>query len=187
MSSLTHLLEFWFESAKMDQMATHREQWWIKDHNFDQRIRDDFKDLFDQAISGKLANWEETPLGCTGLVLLLDQFPRNMFRGSPRAFAYDEQARALTRNVLAKGFDQHLPMGPRLFLYLPLEHSENLQDQKDCITLMEALGDDDYLYFARKHLVIIEQFGRFPHRNDVLGRHSTPQEVMFLKEPDSSF
>jgi len=121
------------------------------------------------------------------LVILLDQFPRNMFRGDKQAFAYDEQARILTRYVLDKEFDQTLPLGPRLFLYLPLEHSENLTDQNTCVALMEGLGDEDYVNYARKHQVIIERFGRFPHRNEVLNRISTPEEIAFLKEPGSSF
>lgn len=187
MSSLSHLLEFWFLNTDPDQMATHREEWWVKEDSFDQRIRDDFGDLFEQAISGKLDDWKNTPLACTGLVILLDQFPRNMFRGDKQAFAYDEQARALTRYVLDNKFDQKLPLGPRLFLYLPLEHSENLTDQNACVALMESLGDEDYVNYARKHQVIIERFGRFPHRNKVLNRTSTPEEIAFLQEPGSSF
>ncbi|MDV7339690.1 DUF924 family protein [Terasakiella sp. A23] len=181
------LLEFWFSSSTPGEMNTHRKEWWVKDPEFDRRIQDEFSPLFEKADAGELDDWKETPLGCVALALLLDQFPRNMFRGKARAFASDEKARALTRHVLDKGFDKNLPIGARLFLYLPLEHSEDLQDQNDCIKLVESMGDEGYLDFAKKHQVIIKRFGRFPHRNETLGRTSTNEEVAFLSEPGSSF
>jgi len=181
------LLEFWFLSSDPAKMETHRQEWWVKDPEFDRRINEDFRPLFEKADTGELDDWKETPLGCVALVILLDQFPRNMFRGSAKAFASDEKARALTRYVLERGFDKDLPIGPRLFLYLPLEHSEDLNDQNDCISLITSMGDEGYLEFAKKHHVIIKRFARFPHRNESLGRISTEEEVAFLQEPGSSF
>jgi len=187
MSDMEKLLSFWFGDAEPEKMATHRGAWWAKDPEFDQRINVEFKGLFDQAVAGKLGAWKETPLGCVALVILLDQFPRNIFRTDERAFSMDEAARALTRYVLDKQFDHALPMGAKLFLYLPLEHSENLSDQRECLGLMKEMGDAGYVDFAQKHLDVIEKFGRFPHRNVLLGRKSTPAEEAFLKGPNSSF
>jgi len=187
MSDLKCLLEFWLGSAEPQKMATHRKEWWVKDPEFDLRIGEEFKGLFDQAIAGELDGWKETALGSLGLIILLDQFPRNLFRNDERAFSMDGQARRLTRYVLDKAFDKELPMGAKLFLYLPLEHSENLNDQYDCLSLMKAMGDEGYVNFAQKHLDIIERFGRFPHRNIVLGRKNTSEEDAFLGGPNSSF
>ncbi len=187
MSDLNPLLEFWLGSAAPGDMMTHRQEWWMKDAEFDRRINEEFAPLYEQAANGELDSWKETALGCLGLVILLDQFPRNMFRGDARSFATDPQALEVTRHALDNGFDQQLPMGGKLFLYLPLEHSEDLDHQNACVALMQAMGDDNYVDFALKHQVIIERFGRFPHRNDVLGRDSTAEEVEFLKEPGSGF
>lgn len=184
---LEELLTFWFDSTDPQQMASHKQDWWMKNDAFDQRITKDFSPLFHLAQSGELEEWKKTALGCVGLVLLLDQFPRNMFRGQAEAFDCDPQARALTRHVLSRGFDQTLPIGPRLFLYLPLEHSEDLDDQNQCVELVKSLQDEDYLDYAQQHQKIIAKFGRFPHRNDALGRKSTPEEIEFLKQPGSSF
>lgn len=184
---LEDLLRFWFDSAEPNHMASHKQAWWMKDAAFDQRITEDFSPLFHLAEKGELEDWKKTALGCVGLVLLLDQFPRNMFRGQARAFACDPQARALTRYVLSRGFDQSLPIGPRLFLYLPLEHSEDLGDQDRSVELIRALNDADYLDYAEQHRKIIAKFGRFPHRNEALGRPSTAEEIDFLKQPGSSF
>lgn len=187
MSDMNRLLEFWLGSSEPSEMATHRMEWWVKDPEFDRQIGEEFKGLFDQAIAGELDAWKETALGSLGLIILLDQFPRNIFRNDQRAFSMDGQALRLTRHVLAKGFDQELPMGPKLFFYLPLEHSENLNDQYDCLTLIKAMGDENYIDFAQKHLDVIERFGRFPHRNSVLGRKNTAEEDVFLDGPNSSF
>ena len=186
-AEINRLLEFWMGSSNPDEMASYRDEWWVKNDEFDRRINDDFGTLYEQAANGKLDSWKETPLGCVALVILLDQFPRNMFRGDPRSFATDPQARDLTRYVLDKGFDQEVPMGCKVFLYLPLEHSEDLDHQNACVALMQAMGNENATEFAIKHQVIIERFGRFPHRNEVLGRKSTPEEIEFLKEPGSSF
>lgn len=187
MNDLEQLLTFWLGSAEPDQMMTHRQEWWVKDEAFDQRIHSEFSGLYDKAVAGDLEDWKDTPLGCVGLCILLDQFPRNMFRGTARSFESDATARDITRHVLDNGFDKALPVGCRLFLYLPLEHSENLDHQYTCVALMQDMGDEGYVDFALKHQVIIERFGRFPHRNEVLGRKSTPEEIAFLETPGSSF
>jgi len=186
-SDLKRILQFWFNSSDPDHMATHREEWWIKSDDFDREIANDFGDLYEQARSGKLNDWKETPLGCVGLILLLDQCPRNMFRNTPKAFATDEQARQVTHHALDRSFDAALPLGAQVFLYMPLEHSEDIDDQNASVTLIGALGDGDYTSFALQHRDIIERFGRFPHRNDILGRPSTPEELAFLEQPGSSF
>jgi uncharacterized protein (DUF924 family) len=131
------------------------------------------------------------PLSCLALVLLLDQVPRNVFRGTPRAYASDAKARAVARVAIAAGFDAQLPPPQRAFLYLPFEHSELLEDQCACMALFEALPPEHLgprtLAIVARHHEIVARFGRFPHRNKVLGRVSTPEEEAFLLEPDSSF
>lgn len=184
---LKRILQFWFTSADPDEMATHREEWWVKSDTFDREIANNFGDLYEQAHTGKLEVWKDTPLGCVGLVLLLDQCPRNMFRNTPQAFASDEQARQVTHHALDRGFDASLPLAAQLFLYMPLEHSEDIDDQNASVTLIGALGDSNYTNFAIQHRDIIERFGRFPHRNGILGRPSTPEELAFLTQPGSSF
>ena len=136
---------------------------------------------------GELAARAAEPRGALASCLVLDQLPRNLFRGTPRAFAYDPLARAIARRTVAAGLDRQLDAKARLFLYLPFEHSEEIADQREAVRLCEELGNAGWLDYARRHLVIIERFGRFPHRNAILGRVSTPEEVAFLREPGSSF
>lgn len=144
--------------------------------------------MHENALAGRLDAWAESIDGALALVIALDQFPRNMFRGTPRAFAADAKAREIADQAISRGFDRVLLPPKRGFLYLPFEHSEKLEDQKRCVALFEAAGDDaDGLLWAVKHLRIIERFGRFPHRNRILGRESTPEEIEFLTQPDSSF
>ena len=177
------LLDFWFKEID-------RKVWFEKNQGFDDTLRARFGELREEAEAGALDDWVGTPEGALALILLLDQLPRNLFRDRPEAFATDEKARAVTRCALTKAFDQQLiaSMGDAaaVFLYLPLEHSEDLQDQDDCVTLMKALGGD-WVKWAKAHQIIIERFGRFPHRNAALGRENTPEEEAFLKEPGSSF
>ena len=135
----------------------------------------------------RLEDWKNEPRSCLALVLLLDQFPRNMFRGTARAFATDTKARELSRHAIASGFDRELSPIMRMFLYLPLEHSENLNDQLESVRLTSALvaGNPDYaeiLQYAEQHLEIFRRFGRFPGRNHALGRQSTQEEMNFLKD-----
>jgi len=181
------VLEFWFGPAP----GVRRKNWFARDPGFDGEIRDAFLDDYRRARSGALDGWREAPESCLALVLLLDQFPRNMFRGAPEAFAGDAQGLAAARHAVAQGFDAGMAPERRLFLYLPFEHSERLEDQRESLRLMEAFrgrpGLEDVFDYAGRHLRVIERFGRFPHRNAILGRPSTPEELEFLAQPGSSF
>lgn len=181
MSSPDDVLEFWFSPRV-------RPKWFIRSDDLDREISETFGELHARAASGALDGWAATPRGALALVILLDQMPRNMFRGTSEAFATDPQARAVTRAALASEFDHDLSQEERLFLYLPLEHSEDLADQERCVELMRQLDDTPtWLDYAIQHRDIIARFGRFPHRNGVLGRDSTPEECEFLVLPGSSF
>lgn len=144
-----------------------------------------------RASEGALDHWQEDAASCLALILLLDQFPRNLYRNDTRAYAQDAKARAVAGVALERGFDRCIGRVQRLFLYLPFEHSEDLADQRRSVALFAELGEDDeaqaWLNSAQKHLQVIEHFGRFPHRNSVLGRRSSPAEEAFLKQPGSSF
>jgi len=181
------LLSFWFGTSILDDFPRNRDMWWQKDSEFDQLLRDTYSSLHDQAAQGALDHWQETPLGCLCLILLLDQFPRNMFRDTPRAFATDPKALEVTFHALEQGFDAGLPETARLFLYLPLEHSEDIDNQNACISLMQNFQSSNFVNFAERHRAIIRRFGRFPHRNAILGRPSTPEEITFLEQPNSGF
>jgi len=174
---------FWFG---IDQKA-----WFEKNPAFDAEIRERFLSLYEQGAGGMLADWRQTAADCLALVILLDQFPRNMFRGSARAFAADPLARDATRVILDRDWDKAMTPNERMFAYLPLEHSESLADQERCLVLMKEIAvfpeTADLPKWAEAHLVIIRRFGRFPHRNAALGRVSTPEEIEFLKQPGSSF
>jgi uncharacterized protein (DUF924 family) len=171
---------FWFEEGP-------KERWFRKDPEFDAEIGRRFADLPEAALRGELDSWWETPRGALALVLVLDQFPRNLFRGEDRAFRYDAAARAVADRVVKAGLDSALTLDERVFLYLPFEHSEALADQDRAIELFTALGDANYLRYAHAHRDIVVRFGRFPHRNAALGRPSTPEEAEFLTQPGSSF
>jgi uncharacterized protein (DUF924 family) len=155
------------------------ERWFEKDAALDDEIKRRFLSLHEAAAAGKLTDWEQNAEGALALLILLDQFPRNMFRGEARAFATDALARAVASRAILNGFDGAFP-DMRRFLYLPFEHSENLADQERCIALYKATGDADGLKWAKIHADIIRRFGRFPHRNAVLGRVTTPEERAFL-------
>ncbi|MBI2715496.1 MAG: DUF924 family protein [Rhizobiales bacterium] len=156
------------------------QRWFTKDAAFDDDIRRRFLGLHETAAAGKLSHWEQTAEGALALLILLDQFPRNMFRGQARAFASDPLARAIAAGALVRGFDAQAPDGMRGFFYLPFEHSENLADQERCVAFHKAIGDVDGLKWAEIHTDIIRRFGRFPHRNAALGRATTPDEQAFL-------
>jgi uncharacterized protein (DUF924 family) len=155
------------------------DHWFKKDLAFDDEIKRRFLPTYEAAAAGKLTDWEQSAEGALALLLLLDQFPRNMFRGEARAFATDPLARAIASRAILNGFDGAYP-DLRSFFYLPFEHSENLADQERCIALNKAAGDADGLKWAEIHADIIRRFGRFPHRNAVLGRLTTPEEQAFL-------
>ncbi len=155
-------------------------RWFGKDADFDREIAARFLPAHEAAAAGKLADWAAAPDGALALLLLLDQFPRNMFRGSARAFATDPLARALADRAIAQGFDEAAASGERMFFHLPFEHSENLADQERSLALSRRAGGGTADRYAEIHADIIRRFGRFPHRNAMLGRVTTPEEQAFL-------
>lgn len=179
--------EFWFGAPGSPEHGGKREAWFKADDAFDAEIRAQFLDDFEAAARGDLDAMADQANGALALIILLDQFPRNMFRGTARAFTADPKALSIAEATVARGLDQALTDIERTFVYLPFEHSERLADQDRSIALYEALGDAESLDYAVQHRVIIERFGRFPHRNAVLGRESTPEEEAFLLQPGSSF
>lgn len=168
------LLHFWREAGPA--------KWFAKDARFDEAIRLRFEPVHHSAARGEYAAWAETADGALALLLLLDQFPRNLWRGSAHAFATDPLARAIAHRAVRRGFDQEVDPAMRIFFYLPFEHAEDVQDQALAVELCAALGDAEYLKFAKLHQEIIVRFGRFPHRNACLGRETTPVEQAFLDE-----
>jgi uncharacterized protein (DUF924 family) len=190
----TQILHFWFgePSAPDSEYGQQRKVWFHKDPEFDQQIRDRFLSAYEQARQGQYNDWRQTAKTALALTLLLDQFPRNMFRGTPRCFATDEQALEVAQAAIAQCYDQQLIPTERMFLYLPLEHSENLAHQNQAVCHFEALIQaapelQTALDYAYRHRDVIAQFGRFPHRNDILGRPSTREEHEFLQQPGSRF
>jgi uncharacterized protein (DUF924 family) len=159
--------------------AAGPDKWFTRDAAFDAEIRERFLATYEAAAAGALA-WDDDPDSALALVLVLDQFPRNMFRDSARAFAADPLARTVASRAIARGFDQKIAVAERSFFYLPFEHSEELADQARCVALNRASGDADALKWAELHADIIRRFARFPHRNAVLGRATTPEEQAFL-------
>ena len=167
------IIAFWREAGA--------DRWFKKDAAFDSEIKRRFLATHEAAAAGKLTNWESSADGALALLILLDQFPRNMFRGETRAFATDPLARAVASRAILNGFDGAFP-DLRGFFYLPFQHSENLADQERGVALYKAIGDADGLKWAEIHADIIRKFGRFPHRNAVLGRVTTPDEQKFLDD-----
>ncbi len=169
------LIDFWFRpSVKV--------RWFDSDPALDATLRERFGPLHVRAAADELDGLEERPAGSLALCLLLDQLPRKIFRGTPRAFATDAKARGVATRTVDRGFDRRLPEEFRLFLYLPFEHSEDLEDQRRGVELFQTLGDADGLHWAVRHLEVIARFGRFPHRNAILRRESTAEEQAFLAE-----
>ena len=175
------ILDFWFSAAC-------RPKWFAKDAAFDADIAARFQPAWERAAAGGFADWSHSANAALARVVLLDQFPRNMFRGSPKAFSSDALALAAAQDAVARGYDRAVAPERRLFFYLPYEHSEELEAQRRGYDLCAANIDwPDALTAAARHMEIIERFGRFPHRNAVLGRVSTAAELEFLQEPNSSF
>ena len=166
------VLEFW-RSAGPDK-------WFTRSDAFDREASARFLNLYDAVCSGALRGWESTPEGALALLIVLDQLPRNMFRNEPRAFAADPLAREVAERALSRGFDVSFQVPERRFFYLPFMHSEALADQERCVALCRAADDEEGAKFAAIHADIIRRFGRFPHRNRVLGRFTTPEEQAFL-------
>jgi uncharacterized protein (DUF924 family) len=184
------VLEFWFGREDEPGYGEFREAWFRKDPEFDREIRDRFEALYEAAAMGELDDWKEQARSCLALVILLDQFPRNMFRGDPRSYATDRKAQQTAEHAVDRALDRELPEFQRMFLYMPFMHSEDLEHQRRSVELFRGLGgsgEADSSYYAVRHMEIIERFGRFPHRNEVLGRQTTPEEAEFLTQPGSSF
>lgn len=156
------------------------DKWFTKDPAFDAEIALAHMATYDRAARGDLDTWSATPTGALALVLLLDQFPRNMFRGTARAFATDAKALEIAKAAILEGLDQEVESALRLFFYLPFMHAESLTEQDMCIVLIEALGQEEALRYAHIHREAIARFGRFPHRNPLLGRETTPEEAEYL-------
>jgi len=169
----TELINFWRDAGP--------QRWFRKDESFDALFREKFLSAHEAAANGQLASWAETPEGALALVVLLDQFPRNAFRGSARMYSTDHRAREVAAAAVSSGFDKQVGPDLRQFFYLPFMHSEQLADQHLCVQLNEPLGGESARY-ARHHREIIERFGRFPHRNALLGRTSTPEEARYIDE-----
>jgi uncharacterized protein (DUF924 family) len=184
MERADEILQFWFGDGSDPE---HERRWFAQDDGFDQSCRNGFLADHERAARGELDSWKAEPSSALALILLLDQFPRNIFRGTPRSFATDSKAFATAKDAVARGFDLALPPGRRAFIYLPFQHSENLDDQHESVRLFRKLAAEHtatagYVEYAEHHLEVIRRFGRFPHRNAVLGRASTPEETAFLSK-----
>jgi uncharacterized protein (DUF924 family) len=184
------LLSFWFGAPDHPEYHVGRQVWFRPRLDFD-RACESFLDHHEAALAGRLDHWANAPRSCLALIVALDQLPRNLFRNDPRSYAADDKALAVARHAVARGFDRTLRGAERSFVYLPYEHSEDLAVQRACVVLMGRLGYHPggarALNSAVRHLRIVERFGRFPHRNEILGRPSTPEEVEFLTQPGSTF
>lgn len=193
-----HVLNYWFGDLKADPLATEKNQLWFKSGvETDEEIRELFAENVTRAHEGDYQELRKTARGQLALIILLDQFTRNIFRGTPQSFASDPRALHYALDLIAS--EQHKKLSPieRVFVYLPLEHTEDASMQEQCAKLYDELRNDvdekdrklfDVFYdYAIRHKVIIDRFGRFPHRNEILGRESTPEEIEFLTQPDSSF
>jgi uncharacterized protein (DUF924 family) len=193
------ILDFWF--GELNDLGCsspeHRQRWWTKSNAFDDAIKAHFLSDYEAISAGERETWRNTGRGTLAYIIVLDQFSRNMFRGTPDMFGADELAREACCEGLDAGFDAELEFDERVFFYLPLEHSESMDDHHRCLEIFTGLLDsapeplkadaENYLDYAKAHKAIVERFGRYPHRNETLGRTTTPEEAKFLKEPGSSF
>ena len=191
MTDFAQVLEFWFGAPDAPERGRPRKCWFEKDPAFDTAVRARYRALHRRAAAGKLSKWERSPLATLALVVVLDQFPRNIFRGRPEAFAADPLALAVARRAVERGFDRLLRPVERWFIYLPFEHAEDMAAQRRSLALFDGLAADPdsrgAVDYAGRHHAVIARFGRFPHRNAVLGREPTPEETLFLAQPGSSF
>ncbi len=195
------ILQFWFGDIAEDGTADeqHSKRWFEKDPEFDAEIRNRFEGMLERAAAGELTHWRVDPHGALAFVLLCDQMPRNMYRDAPEAFAFDGIALDASRAALSAGYHEWLRDQEAAFLFMPFMHSEELDDQRKCVELFETRAEraeagsrvremlEKSAGFAKRHMAIIERFGRFPHRNAILGRDSTEEELEFLQQPGSSF
>jgi uncharacterized protein (DUF924 family) len=187
--SFEDVLSFWFGTPADPWFGKPRREWFQKDAAFDDRIRRHFEAVLRALIEGAHEDWLESARGALAYVIVLDQFSRNLFRDDPRAFAQDAQARRAAASAIERELDRQMDAQQRCFLYMPFMHSEHLGDQDRCVALFESLGEEgrSNLDYAHKHRAIVARFGRFPHRNQVMGRESTPEESAFLAQPGSGF
>ena len=174
------VIDFWFNEIS-------EQQWWVKDEQLDQEIKTRFLELHARANKGELYFWRKTAQGRLAEIIVLDQFSRNIFRDTPKAFASDTLALVLAQEAIALGDDLKVSENRRSFIYLPYMHSESLVIHQQAVKLYTQLGNASTLEFEQKHKKIIEKFGRYPHRNVILGRKSSLEELLFLQQPDSSF
>jgi uncharacterized protein (DUF924 family) len=172
------ILTLWF-SGRVKSM------WYNSTPEFDQELRDKYLDTYHAALNGELSAWEQTPQGALALVICLDQFPLNMFRNKAEGFAGEEPSRQIAARAIEKGFDQSLDDTQKAFMYMPYMHSEELADQDRVLELFSNAGLEDNLKWANHHRDIVKRFGRFPHRNAILGRQSTPEEAAYLQSDDA--
>jgi uncharacterized protein (DUF924 family) len=193
MSRFEEILTFWFGAPRDDKdyYDEWNSHWFTPNPSLDQEVRDRFTEDYQQAAARQLVDWRMEPQPGLALVLLLDQFPRNMFRGKPQAFATDALAREVATHLIQAGVDRQLLPVERAFVYMPFMHSEALADQHASVALFQQLAQErEYLTFATfaiTHREVVERFGHFPHRNTILGRPSPPEEAEFLTQPGSSF
>lgn len=187
------VLDFWFLPIGVKGHNAQRAEWWRKNEAFDQLIFSQFGGAVEEALAGGLRQWDdEGTQGTLARIVVLDQFTRNIYRGTAKAFAGDALALEAAKAIDDSGANQTLPAVQRAFSYMPFEHAENLSLQMRCVDLFTMLAADSpafasQLDYAKKHLEVIRRFGRFPHRNVIVGRESTPEEVEFLKQPGSRF
>lgn len=172
------ILDFWY--------ADENQAFWFKSTpDMDADIKARFESTWQQAQDGALDHWKNTAEGCLALTIILDQFPLNMFRGEAKSFSTEQQAVEIAYHAIAAGFDQQLPVAQRAFLYMPLMHSEKLADQNEAVRCFASAGLDNNLRFAKHHRELIRRFGRFPHRNAILGRESTAEELAYLASDEA--
>jgi uncharacterized protein (DUF924 family) len=179
--SIREILDFWFLPLSDPEHGKPRKLWWESTTEIDDEIRSRFGALLDQAIAGALDHWRKSPDGTLALTILCDQFSRNIHRRTGRAFAGDAKARETARYALARGYPAAYGTDMRLFFFMPFQHSEDLGDQDFCCVLFASLGNADNDKYANDHRDIVARYGRFPHRNEVLGRISTAEELDYLK------
>lgn len=176
------IINFWFEETKP-------QQWFQVNETFDALVRERFSEPYEMAVAGQFEDWRNSADGALAYCILLDQMPRNMFRGTPKAFATDAKALVTAKYAISKGLDQVLPITKRRFVYLPFEHSEKINDLHRSVELFEKIKDEDPLGYdyAVRHLEVIEKYGRYPHRNKILGRENTPEEEDYLAQDGAGF
>lgn len=191
MADWQEIYEFWFGAPDSDGHGEVREFWFGGGPQIDREIRERFLGHYESAAAGQFGNWTSGPRSSIALIVLLDQFPRNIFRGDKRSFAADPLALEYARGLVSGPFHDELITVEKLFAYLPFEHSEDIEDQKTCLDLYRAIDPHDqkeeWIDFAVQHYDIVERFGRFPHRNAILGRDSTPEEEAWLASSDQHF